>query len=217
MIILSEINTNIYKLSPKLNIADIGMVKEATGPGNRLCIWLQGCRKNCQGCYNQGFRNFMLNSIVDVDNLVSIITKHNTEIDGISISGGEPLLQAQALIKLLDIIGNLDLSVIVYSGYSYSELKKSKQITIQKFLSLTDVLIDGEYEAKLAVNSSFISTRNQKIHFLSEKYSTEDFTGIATTYFSLSNSVFKKSGNLPSEIEDELLNNLSRFGIRMHK
>ena len=156
-----------------LNIAEICAESKTLGPGKRFIIWVQGCCFNCQGCISPDWIPQTKANIVDpfklADHIISL-----PDIDGITISGGEPMLQGEALAKLLTYIRQKkDLSVISYTCFTLSQLQTKKDNNINLFLSLIDVLIDGQYMAELNDNQGWRGSSNQKIHFLTNRHLKE--------------------------------------------
>ena len=92
--------------------------------------------------------------------------------DGLTISGGEPFLQAQALTELIRTIRRKrDLGVIVYTGYLYEALADLPGGT--ELLEQTDLLIDGPYIQELDDGLSLRGSSNQRVLPLTERYATD--------------------------------------------
>lgn len=127
------INTNIYPhIFPHLNVAKMQVVTNSAGPGRCFVIWLQGCQRNCPGCINTPFLSLETAEIISLDSLFARIlglwqTKSPEKIEGITLTGGEPLLQAEALLPLLARVKESGLSVICYTGYDYDKLQKEME------------------------------------------------------------------------------------------
>ena len=138
------------------------------GPYLRSILWVQGCLKNCPGCIapethaREGLEE-------DVETILEWIHKH-PEIEGITISGGEPFLQAEALCKLVKVIKEEDKGVIIYSGYTYQELKDKHDPYIDLLLGMTDLLIDGPYIEHLDQQEAGRGSSNQNYIFLTSRY-----------------------------------------------
>lgn len=115
------------------------------GPGNRLVIWVQGCPLHCPGCFNPSTHNIDDSKVITIDALVKIINT-DSNIEGITISGGEPLMYPEALAMLLKKVNN-KLTKIVYSGYTLEEILADKRK--QYFLRWVDLAIVGRYDRKL--------------------------------------------------------------------
>jgi anaerobic ribonucleoside-triphosphate reductase activating protein len=115
----------------KININKVHYPVTVLGPGKRLGIWMQGCNLNCLGCISQDTWKQDADSLMPIEALLEMckaITK--SQIDGITISGGEPFEQPEALSCLLDeLIGwrvelKKDFDILCYSGLAIEHLKK---------------------------------------------------------------------------------------------
>ena len=83
-------------------------------------------------------------------------------ISGVTISGGEPFLQWQALLPLLKELRNLSLDCWVYTGYTYEDLLKNNNYTT--LLPWIDVLVEGPFiESLLSHDLPYMGSTNQKI------------------------------------------------------
>ncbi|MCR5734341.1 MAG: radical SAM protein [Lachnospiraceae bacterium] len=139
------------------------------GPGKRLVIWVSGCTRHCEGCANPELwerHPFQQTDPYDfADMITSQIDLNN--VSGITVSGGEPFDQAEELCKLIRKIKQ-DKDVLVFSGYSIEEIQKDP--VMNEFLSLTDVLVDGEYiDSKNDGISALRGSSNQRIHILNKR------------------------------------------------
>lgn len=148
----------------------VGYIKERTmalGPGVRFVIWTQGCSRRCKGCISSEFQPIDAGYLIDVDVLASKICSAKN-IDGITISGGEPFLQAKALCELTRILKDQrpDLNIIVFTGNQIEKLTDNNSLY---FLKNIDLLIDGEYIAELNNNKGLRGSSNQRFHFISER------------------------------------------------
>ena len=93
------------------------------GPGRRYVLWTQGCLRRCQGCITPESRPLDGGVDIDIDALAyDIVSRPN--IDGLTVSGGEPFLQAKGVGRLLELVHNErpEMTVIVYTGYQQEEL-----------------------------------------------------------------------------------------------
>jgi anaerobic ribonucleoside-triphosphate reductase activating protein len=109
---------------------------------------------------------------VTVESLAEwVIAQQN--IEGLTISGGEPFLQAGTLCTLLDQIkAERDLGVLCYTGYTHSYLLSNGIAEQRELLSRIDLLIDGAYIAGKHQNLLWRGSENQNIIQLSDRYST---------------------------------------------
>lgn len=141
------------------------------GPYERSAIWVSGCCFDCDGCIAKEMNNQEATRI-DVTSLVKVFTDANTE--GITISGGEPFLQARALTGLVqNIRKNRDYGVIVYTGFDYKELLQTDDKDRKDFLREIDILIDGKYIKDKDDGLPYRGSSNQKIRLLTKRYKEE--------------------------------------------
>jgi len=94
-----------------------------------------------------------------------------SQLEGITISGGEPMLQPDRLLNFVDTIRNkTSLSIICFTGFRLEDLRNMRNTNIDKFLETIDVLIDGPYLDELNDNKGLRGSSNQRVHFLSGLY-----------------------------------------------
>lgn len=156
-----------------LNLNTIRECTESEGPGKRFVIWTQGCLKRCPGCCNKEMQAIEKNIIVSEDDLIKIIekAKNKYDIEGITFIGGEPILQSKGLVKIAKWAKDNLLSIMIFTGYSYDELINSKDEYILELISLSDILVDGEYKEYLYDEKrAWIGSENQKIYYLTNRY-----------------------------------------------
>ena len=136
---------------------------EVLGPGKRIGIWFCGCKHKCKGCSNPELWEFQEKYIISLENLMELINKVASEnqVDGFTITGGDPMLQYDDLIKLIPKLKELSDDILVYPGYKLEELS-------DKNLDGISVLIDGTYQQKLNGNLLLRGSSNQKIYILEE-------------------------------------------------
>lgn len=103
--------------------------------------------------------------------LVSDILDTN-DIEGLTITGGEPFIQAKQLVSIINNIKEQkDLGIIIYTGFKFEQLKNKNDKDIDSLLFLTDILIDGLYDKDLNDDKrSLIGSTNQKIYQLTSRY-----------------------------------------------
>lgn len=93
------------------SIETMGLVD---GPGIRTVFFLQGCPLRCLFCHNPDTQNPKNGKEVSVDFLVGKAKRMKPYFKnggGITLSGGEPLLQAKELIELIDALKNENIHV----------------------------------------------------------------------------------------------------------
>lgn len=137
------------------------------GPGRRLGIWFSGCRKHCPGCMSADLKERRASDWIDLSLLKEMILPRASEIDGVTISGGEPFDQMEALTELVEFLAHeVTADILVYSGYLYSEIKSMNGA--ERALSGISTLIDGEYRSELDDGTGLRGSSNQKVVFLKE-------------------------------------------------
>ncbi|WP_304353452.1 4Fe-4S single cluster domain-containing protein [Brachyspira innocens] len=161
-----------------LNINSIRECTESEGIGKRFAIWTQGCMKRCRNCCNVHMQPIIKKHILNCDDIIEQIqySKENYHIEGITLLGGEPILQSKGLAYIAKWCRENNLSVILFSGYTLEEINTLNFDGALELLKYTDVLIDGEYIDELYdENRGFIGSSNQKIYFFTNTYCHKDF------------------------------------------
>ena len=141
----------------------------ANGPGARFVVWFQGCTLGCPGCFNPATHGDGPES--DVATVISQL-RAARDIEGLSLSGGEPLQQPEAAIALLDAARALGLSTLAFSGYTIDEIRA--QPLGAAVLAQLDVLIDGRYVAGDRLATGLRGSANQRIQLLTSRYTLAD-------------------------------------------
>lgn len=136
----------------------------ANGPGIRVSMWVQGCNRHCQNCFNPETWDFnqghLFNRRVKEQFLALAEPK---KIAGFSILGGEPLEQGKEMLALLYSIRQRygDTKTIwLWTGYKYEDLSDEQL----QMISYVDVLVDGEFiDEQKCPNKKFKGSSNQRI------------------------------------------------------
>lgn len=167
----------------------------ANGPGARAVLWVQGCTLACPGCFNAPTHPQASGQIISVDALFECTFALKDTIEGITISGGEPLQQQTAVAALLRRIkAETALSVVLFTGFSWAEIEKFKLkpqppvggrsvAQLQKYplalLDDVDVLIAGRYDERQHIARDLRGSANKTSYFLTNRYTAADFDTIA--------------------------------------
>ena len=144
-----------------MDIRIAGVVPESIvdGEGIRYAIFMQGCTRRCEGCQNPATHPLDGGKILDTSELINAIKK-NPLLSGITLTGGEPLLQIKPAIELAKSAKNLGLNVWCYTGYKFEEIPPAAQ----ELLNFVDVLVDGEFILALRdLELNFRGSSNQRI------------------------------------------------------
>ncbi len=123
------------------------------GPGIRTVLFLQGCDIKCKGCQNSSIWNINDGIEIEIKKLAQELIQ-KIENKKITISGGEPLMQYDALIKLVKQLKNFDIAL--YTGHSKDKvpneiLKYLKYLKIGNFIQET-----------ITTTEPFIGSTNQE-------------------------------------------------------
>lgn len=134
------------------------------GPGIRLAIFVQGCSHHCKGCQNPETWDPQGGYVKTVDDIARAMAA-NPLLDGITLSGGEPMEQPVPLTELSDMAHEHNLNVWCYSGYTYEQLLDDKpSAEAHELLRHVDVLVDGPYvESERSLDLHFRGSANQRI------------------------------------------------------
>lgn len=119
-------------------IRDISMVD---GPGTRMVIFFTGCGHNCPGCHAPKFQDYNYGIEWEIADIITHIKDRKQWIDGLTLSGGDPMDQPQ-LREFLEALKADDelkhLNIWMWTGFTIDKVPnviKSKM----------DVIIDGKY------------------------------------------------------------------------
>ncbi len=160
-----------------MQIAQVVSCTEAEGPGKRFALWFQGCPLRCPGCCNPEFLAFKGGTTKTLRETVEWIQKARDEsgIEGITLLGGEPTAHATAAISLAKAARELGLSVMTFTGFTLEELQEKGEPDVAELIGLTDILVDGPYVREQPdTERRWIGSRNQRIHFLTPRYSLDE-------------------------------------------
>jgi anaerobic ribonucleoside-triphosphate reductase activating protein len=154
----------------KLRIFERRSPVNVLGPYQRAVVWVQGCEFACPNCIIPESWERDGAEEIEVSELVDWIL-NQSEIEGITLSGGEPMLQAEALSKVIDRIrAKADFGVMCYTGFPLEHLEKQGTDSQQLLLAKIDLLVDGVYVEKLHDNLLWRGSSNQRLLALTNRY-----------------------------------------------
>ncbi|RRR73160.1 MAG: radical SAM protein [Candidatus Viridilinea halotolerans] len=161
---------------PLLNVAATCAATHALGPGLRAVVWVQGCPFNCPGCVAPAWLPMRQARVAAPEELVAELLAH-LQVTGLTFSGGEPMLQAVGLARLITLARQQrPLSLICFSGFTLDQLRrKPPGPGAAALLDQTDVLIDGRYVANQNDQRGLRGSLNQQIHYLTDRLIGFDF------------------------------------------
>ena len=140
------------------------------GPYNRFALWTQGCPFSCLNCMTPDSQSLDGGENIAIIEIAELIL-NTKNIEGITISGGEPFLQSKEINRLISLIKvERDLGIILYSGYTLEQIKFKNQEDDKLLLQNIDILIDGLYDETLNDGLSLRGSSNQNIYQFTDRY-----------------------------------------------
>ena len=148
-------------------------ISSVNGPGKRFVLWTQGCFKKCKNCFNPETWSYSKNKILSPYQIFELINNFE-DIEGVTISGGDPFEQEDDLLALLFLLSgkNYKKGVIVFSGYTREQIEAHP--IRKKCLDYMDVLIDGLYIDELRTLNDLRGSSNQRFYFFSQKIKEDE-------------------------------------------
>lgn len=115
------------------------------GPGIRFVLFLKGCPLRCQYCHNPDTwynNNTIEMSVNDIVEKVLKYKKYYKDTGGITVSGGEPLLQIDFLINLFKILKEHNIhTAIDTSGCLFNSNNKILLNKFNELIKYTDLFL----------------------------------------------------------------------------
>ena len=132
-----------------LRIAGSKKHSSVNGPGIRYVVFMQGCPHHCPGCQNPETWNPGGGFVTNVEAVIEDI-RSTRYLDGVTLSGGDPLWQPEASRKIAKAAKDDGLNVWLYTGWTYEQiLQRNAGAEALSVLSYVDVLVDGRFEEAL--------------------------------------------------------------------
>jgi anaerobic ribonucleoside-triphosphate reductase activating protein len=160
-------------MSLALEVAARVACTEAEGPRRRFALWVQGCSLACPGCCNPEFFSKGAGETIAVDALARELARAREAfaLDGLTVLGGEPFEQPQAVAALCRSARALGLGVLVFTGFTLAELRARPDAA--ELLAAVDTLVDGRFDARRREpvgGRRWIGSTNQQIVHITERY-----------------------------------------------
>lgn len=131
------------------------------GPGIRMVIWTQGCMHHCKGCHNPQTHDLAAGELVTSEEIIAQMKEPQLQT-GLTLSGGEPFLQSEALLPIVQAAKEMRLNIWAYSGFTYEQLISHEEY--RNLLNYLDVLVDGKFmEEEKDYRLKFKGSKNQRI------------------------------------------------------
>ncbi|MGN1119851.1 MAG: 4Fe-4S single cluster domain-containing protein [Oscillospiraceae bacterium] len=165
------------------------------GPGERIGIWFCGCTRHCRGCSNPELWERQEKYHITQSRLMELIhslADYNS-VDGFTLTGGDPIEQAEELSRLLPELREISTDILLYTGFTIEQLHEQQSSCVNSVLEKVSVLVDGEYIMERNNNCPLRGSDNQRVIFLDEsqreKYEEYMRRGNAIQNFTIGNSV----------------------------
>ncbi|WP_420916843.1 anaerobic ribonucleoside-triphosphate reductase activating protein [Paenibacillus thiaminolyticus] len=129
--------------SMSLRVMSIVHDSVVDGEGLRTVVFVSGCPHRCPGCHNPSSWRSDAGTLMSVEAVAADVLSN--PLTDLTLSGGEPFLQARALAKLARIAKEAGRTVWCYTGYTVEELLQDGTRDQRELLRLTDVLVDGRF------------------------------------------------------------------------
>jgi anaerobic ribonucleoside-triphosphate reductase activating protein len=156
---------------PFLRVGARVRVTRAEGPGARYALWLQGCSIRCPGCCNPHLFQASGGELWPVATLLGELAAVTGAVEGVTVLGGEPFEQVDGLLAFAEGARSLDLSVLIFTGYTLDELRSRRDPTTDDVIAATDLLVDGRYEATQPERERlWVGSTNQRFHYVTDRY-----------------------------------------------
>lgn len=147
----------------KIKISQVVNDSIVDGPGIRLAVFTQGCIHNCPSCHNPQTHDIHGGKETDTQKIAALMA-NNPLLDGVTLTGGDPFIQAEECAQIAKDAHKLGLNVWTYTGYTYEELCKKNDPNFNSLMENTDVLIDGPFVlAQRSLELRFRGSNNQRV------------------------------------------------------
>jgi anaerobic ribonucleoside-triphosphate reductase activating protein len=151
----------------------------ANGPGLRFVIWSQGCSLGCPGCFNPETHDPVGPGTVRTagelaDGVLSTAAESDGELDGVTLTGGEPLEQPAAVAAFCrEVTARSALGIVVLTGFTRSEIERDPAMSVA--VAATDMVVAGRYNARRHVGSGLRGSANKEYWARTGRYCPADF------------------------------------------
>lgn len=143
------------------------------GPGVAAAVWVQGCLRACRGCMSPDTFDPGGGRMARIEAVAGWLTLTGRSF--LTISGGEPFDQADALVDLIDLIrADRDWIVTCYTGHRIEHLEVHPDPAVADLLERLDLLIDGPFVEERFAPLLWRGSTNQRIHDLSGRVAVPD-------------------------------------------
>lgn len=142
-----------------------GLVQDSIvdGPGLRFSCFVQGCVHNCPGCHNPDSHDMNAGIEMSVNDVIKEMLR-SPITDGLTLTGGEPFIQAEDCLTLAKTAHANGMNVWAYSGWTFEYILNNGTNAQKELLKEVDVLVDGPFIlAERSLSLNWKGSRNQRV------------------------------------------------------
>lgn len=146
----------------------------ANGPGHRFVVWFQGCSLACPGCFNPETHAPATTEPRPVAELAELALA--ARVEGITVTGGEPLEQPDALGELCRLVRHGGLGVIVLTGFTRREIETDP--VKRAAIAAADLVVAGRYNSGRRLATGLRGSSNKSYWWLTPRYGPADLASV---------------------------------------
>jgi anaerobic ribonucleoside-triphosphate reductase activating protein len=147
----------------------------ANGPGLRFVIWSQGCTLACPGCFNPQTHPRDDGEPSSAEEVAALVLSKNEGIEGVTLTGGEPLEQPVAVARFCELIkAGGDLGIVILTGFTHREIAADP--ARERAVRDADMVLAGRYNLNRHLGSGLRGSDNKEYWARTARYSAADFT-----------------------------------------
>ena len=148
----------------------------------RRVFFSQGCKHNCEGCFNPDTHDFNGGELINIESLIKDVLD-NPMLRGVTFSGGDPFEQAEQFAYMAERFKKNNLNIWCYTGYTFEYILDHREDRIgwNELINNIDILVDGRFDiSKKDENLKYRGSSNQRI--IDVKKSLEDGKIVISEY-----------------------------------
>ncbi len=146
------------------------------GPGTRFVVFVQGCPMRCAYCHNPDTWEMNAGTIMEASEIIEQFERNRAFYakGGITVTGGEPLMQIDFLIELFTECKKRNIHTCIdTSGITYNPSNEAYMAKLDQLMPLTDLVMLDIKHIDPALHKELTSQPNEPIlgfaKYLSEK------------------------------------------------
>jgi len=145
------------------NVHSIETFGAFDGPGVRYIVFLQGCPFKCQFCHNRDTWSTRENRLMSVEEIVADYKKYEKFYTkgGITVSGGEPLLQTPFLIELFKAFKAIGVHTTIDTSAACYDVRRSEEF--KELMKYTDLVLLDIKQINDEKHKILVGQSNQRV------------------------------------------------------